>query len=217
MPCVTRIAVKYVKLEGGCLIVGCAPRKGQARRCAECGKKAPVHDCSTEPRRWRSLDLGTTKTFIEHATVRVACPTCGAHAAAVPRAHRASRFTRAFEEQVAWLCVHCSRSVVASLMRIDRKSVGPVCGRVRERPDKAAGNRFDGLARIGVDETSYKKGHKYMTVVVNHDTQINREDGLWLQGYRQSHCPHHAALLQFANRFATKLDTLITHRNWRSL
>lgn len=168
--CVTRIAVKYVKFEGGCLIVGCAPRKGQACRCAECGKKAPVHDCSTEPRRWRSLDLGTTKTFIEYATVRVACPTCGTHVAAVPWAHHASRFTRAFEEQVAWLCVHCNRSVVASLMRIDWKSVGPVCGRVYERLDKACGNRFDGLARIGVDETSYKKGHKYMTVVVNHDT-----------------------------------------------
>jgi transposase len=24
--------------------------------------------------------------------------------------------------------------------------------------------------KIGIDETSYKKGHKYMTVVVNHDT-----------------------------------------------
>ena len=55
-------------------------------------------------------------------------------------------------------------------MRIDRKSAGPACGRVCERPDKAAGNRFDGLARIGVDETSYKKGRKYMTVAVNHDT-----------------------------------------------
>lgn len=30
--------------------------------------------------------------------------------------------------------------------------------------------RLDGLIRIGVDETSYRKGHKYMTVVINHDT-----------------------------------------------
>ena len=29
---------------------------------------------------------------------------------------------------------------------------------------------LDGLVRIGIDETSYKRGHKYMTVIVNHDT-----------------------------------------------
>ncbi len=30
--------------------------------------------------------------------------------------------------------------------------------------------RFEGLVRIGVDETSYKKGHKCTTVVINHGT-----------------------------------------------
>ena len=30
--------------------------------------------------------------------------------------------------------------------------------------------RLDGLVNIGIDETSYKKGHKYITIVVNHDT-----------------------------------------------
>ena len=30
--------------------------------------------------------------------------------------------------------------------------------------------RLDNLVNIGIDETSYKKGHKYITVIVNHDT-----------------------------------------------
>jgi transposase len=30
--------------------------------------------------------------------------------------------------------------------------------------------RFNGLKHIGIDETSYKKGHKYITVIVDHDT-----------------------------------------------
>lgn len=34
---------------------------------------------------------------------------------------------------------------------------------------EGARSRFDGLVRIGIDETSYKKGHKYLTVVVDHD------------------------------------------------
>jgi len=31
-------------------------------------------------------------------------------------------------------------------------------------------SRFDGLAHIGVDEISYQRGHRYLTVVVCHDT-----------------------------------------------
>ncbi len=31
-------------------------------------------------------------------------------------------------------------------------------------------DRFDGLVKIGIDETSYKKWHKYITIVINHAT-----------------------------------------------
>ena len=31
-------------------------------------------------------------------------------------------------------------------------------------------DRLEGLRRIGVDEISYKKGHRYLTVVVDYDT-----------------------------------------------
>jgi transposase len=55
-------------------------------------------------------------------------------------------------------------------MRIDWASVGAIVKRVVDDIEQEAGDHFDGLVRIGIDETSYKKGHKYMTVVVNHDT-----------------------------------------------
>lgn len=35
-------------------------------------------------------------------------------------------------------------------------------------PERA--RRLNGLVNIGIDETSYRKGHKYITVVLNHDT-----------------------------------------------
>jgi transposase len=63
------------------------------------------------------------------------------------------------------------RSALAELMRIDWHTVGGICARVEASLEGAAGRgRLDGLRRIGVDETSYKKGHKYMTVVVDHDS-----------------------------------------------
>lgn len=162
--------VESARFEGDALVVSTRPRKGRLCRCPECGRRCAAYDTPAAPRRWRSLDLGSTMVFLEYLLPRVECPEHGIHSAAVPWARPRSRFTCAFEDQVAWLCVHANRSVVAQLMRIDWKSVGGICERVYNRLDAAAGDRFDGLVRIGIDETSYKKGHKYMTVVLNHDT-----------------------------------------------
>ena len=55
-------------------------------------------------------------------------------------------------------------------MRIAWRTVGAIVTRVTE--DAMAGvDRFAGLRRIGIDEISYKKGHRYLTVVVDHDSR----------------------------------------------
>ena len=102
---------------------------------------------------------------------RVERPEHGVKAGAVPWARSASsRFTSSFEDQVAWLALHMCRSALAELMRVDWRTVGGICARVGASLEEANGRgRFDGLRSIGVDETSYKKGRKYMTVVVDHD------------------------------------------------
>ena len=87
----------------------------------------------------------------------------------LPNTHGA-RFTRDFEDWVAWLAVRCTASAVSELARVEWHSVGGVCRRVYAELEAARGaSRFDGVRRIGIDETSYKKGHKYVTVVVDHD------------------------------------------------
>jgi transposase len=55
-------------------------------------------------------------------------------------------------------------------MRISWNTVGSIMKRVHDDIKEDAENRYAGLESIGIDETSYKKGHKYMTVVVNHKT-----------------------------------------------
>ena len=49
-------------------------------------------------------------------------------------------------------------------MRIEWHTVGGICERVYKELEAADASRFDGLVNIGIDETSYKKGHKYMTL-----------------------------------------------------
>jgi transposase len=55
------------------------------------------------------------------------------------------------------------------LLRIAWRSVGGIVGRVVAEAE-AAVDRLAGLRRIGIDEISHRKGHKYLIVVVNHDS-----------------------------------------------
>jgi len=96
-------------------------------------------------------------------------PQHGVIVAAVPWARPGAWFTRGFEDTAAWLAVHTSRSAVGELLRIAWRTVGRVCARVAAE-QAAKVDRFQGLRRIGVDEISYKKGHRYLTVVVDHDS-----------------------------------------------
>lgn len=51
-------------------------------------------------------------------------------------------------------------------MRVAWRTVGAIVTRV-VADTEAQTDRFAHLRRIGIDETSYKRGHKYLTVVVN--------------------------------------------------
>ena len=64
---------------------------------------------------------------------------------------------------------HTSKTAVVELMRIAWRTVGAIAGRV-VADGRAARDPFDGLTRIGIDEISYRRGHQYLMVVVDHDT-----------------------------------------------
>jgi transposase len=75
----------------------------------------------------------------------------------------------AFDDQVAWLATHTSKTAVVELMRIAWRTVGAIAARV-VTDARAVRDPFDGLTRIGIDEISFRRGHKYLMVVVDHDT-----------------------------------------------
>lgn len=145
------------------------PRKRQAGRCPACGKKCPGYDQGQGRRRWRALDLGTVRAELEACAPRVACAQHGVVTAAVPWARHGAAHTRFFDDQVAWLAVACSKTAITSLMRISWRTVGHIIARVSAEK-LAAADPLAGLRRIGIDEISYKRGHKYIVVVVDHDT-----------------------------------------------
>jgi transposase len=70
---------------------------------------------------------------------------------------------------VAWLATRGSKTAVSLLMRVTWRSVGRIITRVVAERDTVR-DRLSGLKRIGIDEISYRRGHRYITVVINHDT-----------------------------------------------
>lgn len=152
------------------LVLHVRPTKGQASRCPKCGKRMPYYDEGSGKRYWRALDLGVMKVFLYGRAPRVDCQEHGVIVAGVPWARHGSWFTYDFEQWVTWVSLHTNRSVVAELCRIDWETVGAVIARVEADERKKRPPLYDNLKSIGIDETSYRKGHKYLTVVVDHDT-----------------------------------------------
>ena len=152
------------------IVVHVRPRKGASRRCGRCGTRSAWYDRGEGRRRWRALDLGTTVAWLEADAPRVACRVHGPTVAAVPWARHNTGHTRDFDDTVAWLAVQTSKTAVTQLMRIAWRSVGAIITRVSADID-ARVDRLEGLRRIGIDEISYKRGHRYLTVVVDHDTR----------------------------------------------
>jgi transposase len=141
-------------------------RRARRLRCP-CGwSTGAVDDRST--RRWRHLDLGTPRLYLEAEIRRLACRRCRrVRTETVPWARPGARFTRDFEDVVAYLAQRTDKTTITRLLRCSWAAVAAIV--VRVVAVHLDDQRLDGLYRIGVDEVSYRKGHRYLTVVADHD------------------------------------------------
>jgi transposase len=155
--------------DAGAVIAHVRPKSRFKRRCGRCGRRSPGYDAGTGRRRWRGLDLGTIKVFLEADAPRVTCRVHGVTVAAVPWARHGAGHTRDFDDTAAWLALQCSKTAVTAVLRITWRTVGSIVTRVGAEIDGRV-DRLEGLRRIGIDEISYKRGHRYLTIVVDHDT-----------------------------------------------
>jgi len=123
-----------------------------------------------KPSSWRHLDLGVWRVEVRAALRRLRCPAHGVVVEAVPFARPGAHLTRDYDDLLAWLATRMDTTAVARLTRVSWRTVGRACERVVATeldPD-----RLNGLFRIGVDEISWRKHHKYLTLVVDHDRGV---------------------------------------------
>ena len=141
-------------------------RRRRKLRCP-CGWKTwACHARSV--RRWRHLDLGGSRVWLRAEVRRVACRRCRrVRTEQVPWARPGARHTRDFQDVVAWLAQRTDKTTITRLLRVSWEAVARiVTAVVADRLDDA---RLEELYRLGVDEVSYRKGHRYLTVVADHD------------------------------------------------
>jgi transposase len=163
IPGVTVIGVGF---EGEGVVVA-VRRRARRLVCPRCGCLGGAAYDRRERRRWRHLDLGATRCFVECEVRRFFCPGCAKVVTeAVPWARPGARFTRDFEDVVAWLAQQTAFSVICRLLRVTWRSVARIVRRVVA--SELAHRPLRGLSVIGVDEVSYRRGQRYLTLVADH-------------------------------------------------
>jgi transposase len=142
-------------------------RRRARRLTCPCGwSTRAVYDRTS--RRWRHLDLGAARLLLESEIRRLACRRCGrVRTETVPWARPGARFTRDFEDVVAWLAQRTDKTTITRLLRCSWAAVAAIT--IRVVADHLDDHRLDGIYRIGIDEVAYRKGHRYLTVVADHD------------------------------------------------
>lgn len=141
-------------------------REREVYRC-RCGREFG-HYYDGEYREVRDLSFGPWDTWLLFFQVRVDCPDCGVVRETLEWLDPSQRFTRRFGEYAASLCTLASVRAVAQHLRLDWKTVKRLD---KQRLEKALNPvNLDNLRILAVDELSIKKGHRYLTAVVDFET-----------------------------------------------
>jgi len=136
-------------------------------RCPLCSYSTPHrHNRQQVESVWRHLDLGVWRLELRAELRRLACPEHGVRVEGVPFARHASGFTHDFEALVAWLATRTDKTTIKRMVRIDWDTVGRIISRVCA--DELDADRLHNLFEIGIDEVSWRRQHRYLTLVADH-------------------------------------------------
>jgi transposase len=160
------IWVRGVQFNADRVVVSVALRRRRLR-CPLCSFSTPHrHNQQAVESVWRHLDLGIWRLEVCAQLRRLQCPQHGVRVEGVPFARHRSRFTRDFEQLVAWLATKTDKTTITRLVRIDWGTVGRIIARVCA--DELDSDRLENLFEIGIDEVSWKRQHNYLTLVADH-------------------------------------------------
>ena len=142
-------------------------QRGALFSCSECHKPLTAYD--TRMREWRHLDFFQYETHIYAPLPRTECSDCGVKTVNVPWASSQSGFTLCFEAWVIKLAQAMTIKAVSNRLRISDDSIWRLLKRVVTRA--MSQQDLSSVCAIAVDETSWQKGHKYVSFVFDYHTK----------------------------------------------
>ncbi len=134
--------------------------------CPECGRmNCKAYD--TEDKVWRHLNFFEHVTYLHARTPRVQCPECGVKQVPVPWAREGSGFTLLFEAFIMTMAKEMPINAIARLVGEHDTKIWRI---LRHYVEKARSEQdYSEVKKVGMDKTSSRRGHNYITVFVDMD------------------------------------------------
>lgn len=133
--------------------------------CPKCGTLCPVYD--SRQKSWRHLNFFQYKCRLRACVPRVHCAQHGVLQVEVPWARPDSGFTLLFEAMVLLLCREMSVERAAEMVGEQDTRVWRL---LHDLVGQAlAGKDMSSVRNLLIDETSARRGHRYVTTIVDAD------------------------------------------------
>lgn len=152
-------------------------REGNLLPCPECGKMCTRAGYEKAERVWRHGDCLFYPCYVHCRRPRVKCSQHKTKVVEAPWARKSSRFTLMFEGYAMLVLADMPILRASKLLRCNEKSLTKI---LRYWVEKAVSEDDLGEVRsIAADETSFKRGQSYVTVIVDAEKRrvIDVEDG----------------------------------------
>jgi len=140
-------------------------RKEAEIPCPECGKATKRYGYEKTERVWRHGDCLFYPCYVHAKRPKVLCPACGVKQTNAPFERKNSRFTLLFEGYAMMILASAPIAKAAEWLRCDEKSLTSI---LHHWVNKAVdGMDLSQVYALAIDETSFKRGHKYVTLVID--------------------------------------------------
>lgn len=137
---------------------------GSKFACPQCGKDG-MGAYDTEDRVWRHLNFFEHQTYVHAWLPRIECPECGVKTVKAPWGREGSGFTLLFEAYVMLLSRDMPVNVIARIVgEHDTRLWRILKHYVNEAREAEVCTE---VTSIGIDETSSKRGHNYISLFVD--------------------------------------------------
>jgi transposase len=142
-------------------------KRGSKFPCPVCQTLCGAYDAKEQV--WQHLNFFQYKTYLHAFVPRVTCKEHGVKQINIPWARERSGFTLLFEAMIMALVDQMPVKDIADMVEVEDTRLWRIIehyvNRDLERSDLSA------VRRVGVDETSSQKGHKYVSLFVDLDTK----------------------------------------------